>query len=370
MPSKNGQTVGAKGVTTKREILKTIGALGIGTAATVTGSTAAAAEDTDGESVKKTDEQAEEQFLQGLRNSKEYGAVEAMITDGDFIPQFGKGDVYELVTAHERVNREGFVARVPTENTLDDGITVTIGAYASSIGAEELEIRVTATKDGRELATLYADAETIKSEQSGYRNFTPANNPSSVISATTTHSGVTQQAIPGWSDIRDAAESVIDEGQEILNGTADTFTQTADYLGDELDGAVDEAYEQAEPLFDSVELTPIPDKEPPANLVDKANELGAEHVETIDLQRECYAVGVTLTVSGAVGISMTGVGAGTGTLAILGGGALATIAGCEVLDLINTFKSDASCTFRYAYIFEETDIYGDTENWLITVACE
>ncbi|ADQ68523.1 hypothetical protein C499_14025 [Halogeometricum borinquense DSM 11551] len=213
-----------------------------------------------------------------------------MITNGDFVPQFGKGDVYELVTAHDSVDQEGFVARVPTKNTLDDGITVTVGAYASSIGGEDLQVRVTATKGGRELATLYADAKTLENEENGYRNFIPSNAQGGVIS----DSSVSKQDIPGWSDIRDAAESVIENGQEILSGTADKFTETADYLGDELDGAVDEAYEQTEPLFDSVELTPTPDEEPPVDLVDKANELGAEYVETVDLKRSCYIVGVTL----------------------------------------------------------------------------
>jgi hypothetical protein len=364
MPSKDGLSVGMNGVATKREILRAIGGLGLGTAVATTGSTAVAAEETDGKLVEEIDEKTEQQFLRQLRDSDEYNAVKGMITEGEFVPQFGKGDVYELVTEHERVDREGFVARVPTNNILNDGISVTIGAYAPSIDANSPEIRVTATKDGRELGTLYVDSETLKSEEEGYRDFFPATKPGAGGDLST------QGILPGWDDIREAAESVINSGQEIINGAADTFTETADYLQNELGDAVDEAYEQTEPLLDSVDLSPTPDKEPPAEVVDEMDKVGAEHVETIDLSRSCYYVGITLSIGAGVGVTMTGIGAGAGTLAIVGGGVLVTIAGCELLDLINTFKADSSCVFRYAYVFEEKDIYGNTENWYITAACE
>lgn len=38
--------------------------------------------------------------------------------------------------------------------------------------------------------------------------------------------------------------------------------------------------------------------------------------------------------------------------------------------LVNTCKADSSCSFRYAYVFEEKDIYRDTEHWYSTTACE
>ncbi|WP_434522718.1 hypothetical protein [Halorubrum sp. AS12] len=285
-----------------------------------------------------------------------------MITDGDFSPQFGEAEVFELVTTHDSVDRDGFVARVPTENKADDDISVRIGAYAPSVDTGGLEVRVTASKNGRDLAALYVDAETIESEPNGYRSYAPSEKDGGELSP--------QGILPGWDDIRDAAQSVIDSGQEIIDGAAETFTETADFLEDELNDTVDEAYEQTEPLFDAVEFTPTPDKEPPQDLVDSANELGATYVETIDLDRACYTIGLTLTLGNAVSVTMTGVGAGGGTLVALGGGIAATIGGCTLLDFINTFKADSSCSFRYAYVFEEKDITGDTENWLIAMPCE
>lgn len=53
-----------------------------------------------------------------------------------------------------------------------------------------------------------------------------------------------------------------------------------------------------------------------------------------------------------------------------GAGGVVTVLDCEVFDLVNTFKIDSICRLRYAYVFEETDLYGDTESWVIAIACE
>lgn len=358
--SSNGMSNNGK---TKRDVLRSIAGFGLGSIA-VTGVAAANNEKQSQEdSIHTAPEKTENKFIKKVKNSEQYNAVESMVTDGDFIPQFSQGEVYEIEKGHERFDTGGLLAFIPTLNTLDDSLSVDISGYSPSGNSSELEIWVKVSNENRPLGVLYTSNKTLQEESKGYVERFPASSdyPSDGLQP--------QINIPGWDDIREAAKSVIDSGKEILSDTADTFTETADYLTDEASDWAEEAYEQTEPLVENVDLDPTPEKEPPQDLVDKMNDIGADHEFTVDLQRSCAYAG-SLTISGSISITLTGVGAGAGTLAVLGAGGLATIASCGVTEVINTFKSDTSCSFRFAYVFEETDGFGDTENWYIVVPCE
>lgn len=353
----------SNGNATKRDVLRSIASFGLGSVALTGLAVADDTEDSQEDHVHEVTQETEENFIDDISNSDQYNSVEEMITDGDFIPQFEEGVVYEVDEKHERFKEGGLVAHIPTDNKQDDSLSVEIAGYSPSSDASNLELWVKASNEDRPLGTLYTSNETLQEENKGYVARFPESSdyPSDTIQP--------QISIPGWSDIREAAQSVVDSGKEILSNTADTFNDTADYLTDEASDWAEEAYEQAEPIIENVDLDPTPEKEPPEDLVDEMEEIDAEHDFTVDLQRAC-AYGGTLTIGAGIGITLTGVGAGAGTLAVVGGGVVATVASCTVTELVNAFKDDTSCSFRYAYVFEETDVYGDTENWYVVVPCE
>lgn len=347
---------------TKRDVLRSVASFGLGSVA-VTGLATADKQESQEDLIHEASKGRRNSFINIISNSDQYNAVEEMITSGDFTPLFEEGVVYEVEEKHQRFDDNGLFAYIPTDNEQDDSLSVEITAYSANGNASELELWVKASERDRPLGVFYTSNETLVEEENGYvARFPGSSNYSSGPVQTNID-------IPGWSDIRDAAESVIDSGQEILSGAADTFTNTANYLSDEASHWAEEAYEQAEPVIDNIDLNPVPNEEPPEDLVDEMNEIGAEHHYTVDLQRTC-AYGAGLTIGAGIGITLTGAGAGAGTLAVVGGGVVATVAACTVTELVNTFKSDTSCSFRYAYVFEETNVWGDTENWYIAVPCE
>ncbi|WP_154658615.1 hypothetical protein [Halopiger djelfimassiliensis] len=353
----------ANGNATKRDVLRSIASFGLGSVA-VTGIAAADDKENSQENhIHEVSNERKEHFINEITKSKQYGSVEKMIVEGDFIPQFEEGVVYEVDEKHERFDDSGLVAHIPTDNKQDDSLSVDISGYSVSGDASELELWVRASNEDRPLGTLYTSDEILREEEKGYIARFPGS------SDYPSDSPQPQINIPGWSDIREAAESVIDSGKEIISNTADTFTETADYLTDEASDWAEEAYEQSEPIIENVDLDPTPERKPPEDLKDEMNNIDAEYSFTVDLQRAC-AYGGALTIGGGIGITLTGVGAGAGTLAIVGGGVVATVASCTVTELVNAFKEDTSCTFRYAYVFEETNTRGDTEYWYIAVPCE
>ena len=348
----------------KRSFLQSIAGIGLGTFAIFGSSKVATADGSDslGQYASEADKESKKVFVEAVRNSKQYGVVKNLIVDGDFIPQFDDTVAYRLEKESEIANEAGLVARIPTKNKKGDPAEVEIFAFAPNNDVGQLELKVRASYGERPIGMLYTDNEILKEQTKGYVELFPSSSGDST--------GVQPFVFGfGWDDLRGAIDTVISEGQEIIDGAADTFNNTADYLENEASGWADKAYEYSDPLLEGI--TPTPGRDPPQELVDQMNQYGANHVETVDVQRSCIYVGLTLTVGAGITVTMTGVGAGAGTLAVVGGGVVATIAGCEILDMINTFGRDLEdCQYRYVYIFEQKDWKGDTENWYLAFPCE
>jgi len=339
---------------TKRDVLRVAAGLGVGTLGIAATSDNVVAGDPE-DSVEKASDNDKEHVIETIKKSDQYDAVEDMVIDGDFKPQFEDSSVYEL-------DKEGYIGIIPTENQQNDSLNVEIESHIPKDDNDGgIKIQVKVNDEDRLLGMLYANESTVEDEEDGYKEKFPESPESDELSP---------HSLPGWSDIREAADSVVDSGQEVISGTADTFTDTADYLQDELSDGVDEAYEQSEALFDSVELDPTPDEDPPEDLVDEMDEIGAEHVETIDMNRACFYVGLTITLGAAKKITLTGIGAGAGTLVVVAAGSAITLGACQIFDLVETFGADIDCSFDYAYVFEEKGAFGNTENWYIAVPCE
>lgn len=342
----------------KRQFLRSISTVGLGSI-TMAGMGAATSQSERSPHIEKASDETRNQFIRVVRNSQQYAAVERLITEGDFRPQFHKATVYEVGQRAEGADTAGLLATIATENLQNDPAEVELYAFSPQRDPDKLELKVKASYGDRPVGILYTDNEIVKEAPGYVENFQ--------ASASTMPDMSEVRPYLGIGDIRDAIDGVVDKGTDILEEGADKFTNTLDYLQEEGSDWVDEAYEYKEPLIDT--LSPTRSREPPEEIQEEMERQGAEYRTTIDLGRSCYYVGLTLTVGAGITVTMTGVGAGAGTLAVVGAGALTTLAGCEAIDLYNTFIRD-TCNVRYLYVYEETDVWGNTENWYIWFPCE
>jgi hypothetical protein len=375
MSEQNVSMAARTGPRTKRSFLHSLAGVSLGSFA-LAGSSLA--DDDLGQDEKN-------EFVEKVRNSEQYGTVKDAVVDGGFLPQFQDTTVRHVEDSEAESSDSGTVAVIPTNNTQDDPAEVTLVAFEPDDDPEELELKVKTSYDGRPLGTLYTDSEVVQTPPRVTNTFpTTGSNYPTGPGLFSTHSTEVQPmdcwveefcpkppdvTLPGFDDLRDAIDTIVEEGNSIIDGTAERFHDTAEYLRNEGADWAEEAYEYKEPIVEGV--TPTPSRDPPEELVERMNDHNAEHVETIDLDRSCYLIGLSLSIRASVGVTLTGVGAGAGSLLVLGGGAVATIAACELKDLTRTFGSDLEdCKHRYVYVFEQKDRYGDTENWFLVFPCE
>lgn len=343
---------------TKRGFLKSLGGLTLGSIALTQSALAERNE---------VDDDDRKEFINSIRNSDQYAAIEDYLVDAGFLPKWKEAAVYD-VTEDEGISDEsGRLAVIETESMIDDDpIDVTLTAFETD---NDLQLKAAASYDGMTMGQVYTNADIV--EESGFTHtfpdtksdtpkFSPMMEPDDLPRTNTFPSFPSipswiTDPLPGFSDIRDAVESMVSRGRDLISEGADQFHNFADWVQDEAAPYVDEAWEFGEKIWDfgDTVLNPELTQDPPEDLEDAMASEGFEHVATLNMRNSCFLIG-GLTVTAGAAISITGIGAPAGGVLMAIGGAITSA--CLFYQMVRTYLDDkGTCDPQYVYFFKNED---------------
>lgn len=288
-------------------------------------------------------------FVKFVKESKQYEKISQPVITAGFQPQFNKATVFDLTPNETVTGISGTGLELPTQSSGVYNADVTLTAlHSPEAGRFEIQARV--EQDGVFLGSLYTNKNIVESipgyhtthETNGFGRRGPIFSQQGFGGGLIPDNPIPDDPIPD-----DPIGSIIDAGEEIVDGAEDVWNETAEFVSnnDKIQKAVDVSGSAADITYDI--FSPVDTDKPPQGLLNSANNEGYYHLMTIDLTKTCWYISAG-ALAGATGLTVGSAGAGAVSYSIPA--TIGTV--CLVVSAFDSFAEDAGiCSPTELYVF-------------------